>query len=74
MGKGRRRRREARRDAVPPCALYWPNRRPAPLTSESIVARHDRMTVGPEGAICISNFGYGAPPGLGQILQVEFTD
>jgi hypothetical protein len=32
------------------------------------------MTVGPEGAIYISNFGYGAPPGLGQILKVEFAE
>jgi hypothetical protein len=31
------------------------------------------MTIGPDGAIYISNFG-AAPPGLGQILRVEITD
>jgi hypothetical protein len=33
------------------------------------------MTFGPDGALYISNIGYGAPPvGLGQILKVEITD
>ena len=32
------------------------------------------LTVGPDGALYISNFGYGAPAGMGQILKVEFTD
>jgi hypothetical protein len=32
------------------------------------------MTFGPDGALYISNIGYGAPLGLGQILKVEFTD
>ena len=31
------------------------------------------MTIGPDGAIYISNFG-AAPPGLGQIIRVEITD
>jgi hypothetical protein len=31
------------------------------------------MTIGPDGAIYISNFG-AAPPGSGQILRVEITD
>jgi len=31
------------------------------------------MTIGPDGAIYISNFG-AAPPGLGQILRVEIID
>jgi hypothetical protein len=31
------------------------------------------ITIGPDGAIYISNFG-AAPPGLGQILRVEVTD
>ncbi len=31
------------------------------------------MTIGPDGAIYISNFG-AAPPGLGQILRVDVTD
>ena len=31
------------------------------------------MTIGPDGAIYISNFG-AAAPGLGQILRVEITD
>jgi hypothetical protein len=31
------------------------------------------MTIGPDGAIYISNFG-AAPPGLGQILRVEVAD
>jgi hypothetical protein len=33
------------------------------------------MTFGPDGALYISNIGYGAPPvGAGQILKVELTD
>jgi len=31
------------------------------------------MTIGPDGAIYISNFG-AAPPGLGQIIRVAITD
>jgi sugar lactone lactonase YvrE len=31
------------------------------------------MTIGPDGAIYISNFG-AAPPGAGQILRVEIND
>src|SRR6266852_3977238 len=31
------------------------------------------MTIGPDGAIYISNFG-AAPPGLGQIIRVKITD
>ena len=32
------------------------------------------MTFGPDGALYISNIGYGAPLGLGQILKVQFID
>ncbi len=33
------------------------------------------MTFGPDGALYISNVGFGAPPiGLGQILRVQFRD
>jgi hypothetical protein len=33
------------------------------------------ITFGPDGALYISNIGYGAPPvGAGQILKVELTD
>jgi len=31
------------------------------------------MTIGPDGAIYISNFG-AAPPGAGQILRLEIND
>jgi hypothetical protein len=31
------------------------------------------MTIGPDGAVYISNFG-AAPPGLGQIIRVDVTD
>jgi len=30
------------------------------------------MTIGPDGALYVSNFG-AAPPGLGQILRVEVS-
>lgn len=33
------------------------------------------MTFGPDGALYISNIGFGAPPiGLGQIIRVEISD
>jgi len=33
------------------------------------------MTFGPDGALYISNIGFGLPPiGLGQILRVELRD
>jgi hypothetical protein len=28
------------------------------------------MTMGPDGALYVSNFSFGAPPGLGQILRI----
>ena len=31
------------------------------------------MTIGPDGALYVSNFG-AAPPGLDQILRVDITD
>jgi hypothetical protein len=33
------------------------------------------MTYGPDGALYISNIGFGAPPiGLGQVVRVEIID
>jgi hypothetical protein len=33
------------------------------------------MTFGPDGALYISNIGFGAPPiGLGQIVRVAISD
>ena len=33
------------------------------------------MTMGPDGNLYVSNFGFGPPPiGLGQILKVELVD
>jgi hypothetical protein len=32
------------------------------------------LTVGPDGTLYISNFGYGPGAGMGQILKVQFTD
>jgi osmotically-inducible protein OsmY len=29
------------------------------------------MTFGPDGALYVSNFGFGAPPGAGQIVRIE---
>ncbi len=29
------------------------------------------MTMGPDGALYVSNFGFGAPPGAGQIVRVD---
>jgi sugar lactone lactonase YvrE len=28
------------------------------------------MTFGPDGALYVSNFGFGGPPGAGQILRI----
>jgi hypothetical protein len=30
------------------------------------------MTFGPDGALYVSNFGFGAPPGAGEIVRIEF--
>jgi hypothetical protein len=41
--------------------------------SSGILSVPAGMTFGPDGALYISNIGYGAPPiGLGQIVRVEF--
>lgn len=32
------------------------------------------MTFGPDGALYVSNFGFGTPPGSGQILRYEVLD
>jgi hypothetical protein len=32
------------------------------------------ITFGPDGALYISNLGFGAPPGMGQVLRVDLTD
>ena len=33
------------------------------------------MTFGPDGALYVSNIGFGVPiPGAGQIVRVEVTD
>lgn len=43
--------------------------------SSGILSIPTGMTLGPDGALYISNVGYGAPPiGLGQIVRVELGD
>ena len=43
--------------------------------SSGILSVPSGMTVGPDGALYISNVGFGAPPiGLGQIVRVEICD
>ncbi len=32
------------------------------------------MTFGPDGALYVSNFGFGVPDGLGQIVRIEIND
>jgi hypothetical protein len=32
------------------------------------------MTLGPDGNLYVSNFGFGAPPGLGQIVRIDLTN
>jgi hypothetical protein len=31
------------------------------------------MTMGPDGALYVSNFGFGFPPGAGEIKRVALT-
>jgi hypothetical protein len=31
------------------------------------------MTVGPDGNLYISNFGFGGPPGAGQVVKVDLS-
>ena len=49
----------------------------APSGSRQIIASGlnfpTAMTFGPDGKLYISNWGFGLPPGGGQILQVSFT-
>lgn len=43
--------------------------------SSGILSVPSGMTLGPDGALYISNIGFGAPPiGLGQIVRVEIRD
>lgn len=43
--------------------------------SSGILSVPSGMTFGPDGALYISNLGFGAPPiGLGQIVRVEISD
>jgi hypothetical protein len=43
--------------------------------SSGILSVPSGMTLGPDGALYISNVGFGAPPiGLGQVVRVEITD
>jgi sugar lactone lactonase YvrE len=43
--------------------------------STGILSVPSGMTFGPDGALYISNVGFGAPPiGLGQIVRVEISD
>jgi hypothetical protein len=43
--------------------------------SSGILSVPSGMTYGPDGALYISNIGFGAPPiGLGQIVRVEISD
>lgn len=43
--------------------------------SSGILSVPSGMTFGPDGALYISNIGFGAPPfGLGQIVRVEISD
>jgi hypothetical protein len=32
------------------------------------------MTFGPDGALYVSNRGFGFPPGAGQIVRIRFND
>ena len=43
--------------------------------SSGILSVPSGMTLGPDGALYISNIGFGAPPiGLGQVVRVEISD
>ncbi len=43
--------------------------------SSGLLSVPSGMTLGPDGALYISNVGFGAPPiGLGQVVRVEITD
>ena len=48
---------------------------PAAVPKSGVLFVPTGLTFGPDGALNISNIGYGAPPvGAGQILKVELTD
>jgi len=32
------------------------------------------ITFGPDGKLYVSNFGFGAPPGAGQVVRVDVSD
>ena len=43
--------------------------------SSGILSIPSGMTFGPDGALYVSNIGFGAPPiGLGQIVRIEVSD
>lgn len=43
-------------------------------SSSSLLFFPTGMTAGPDGALYISNIGFGPPPGMGQVLRVEISD
>ena len=51
-----------------------PNGRQEVLDTNNMLMFPTGMTFGPDGALYISNFGFGGPPGAGQILRVKLSD
>jgi len=37
----------------------------------SSISRRFHLTFGPDGKLYVSNFGFGLPPGMGQIVRVD---
>ena len=78
-GRGRMYVLEASTDTVPP--LLAPGRivRVDPSGRQQVIVTGltapSAMTMGPDGALYVSDFGFGPPPvGLGQIVKVVLTD